>query len=220
MKRAITHGLALGALLGAGVAAAAPSSNVAWTAETMQKVGGGNAEKGKSLTASCAGCHGAAGVSAAPVNPHLAGQDAAYTYKQLKDYKDRTRANALMSSLVAGLSDQDMADVAAFYAAQPLPPATTGSAGETPRLVSYGEGERLIPGCAQCHGARGEGNPGSKGMPALAGQTAEYFQQTMQAYRSGARANDVYGVMRSIAARLTDQEIAELAAYYAGLGAK
>jgi cytochrome c553 len=219
MKRLFAQTLML-SLLASGSVLAGPSSNVAWTIETMKLVDGGNAEKGKQLAQGCAGCHGAAGVSAMPINPHTAGQDAAYTYKQLRDYKDRTRANPIMSGLVAGLSDQDMADIAVFYAAQSPPPASGTGSDAAKVLVTYGDGERLIPACNSCHGAKGEGNPRSKGMPMLAGQGVDYFKQTMQAYRSGARANDVYSVMRSLAKNLTDDEIAALASYYAGLGAK
>jgi cytochrome c553 len=219
MKRLFAQTLML-SLLASGSALAGPSSNVAWTVETMKLVASGNAEKGKQLNQTCAGCHGAEGLSAMPVNPHLAGQDAAYTYKQLKDYKDKTRANAIMSGLVAGLSDQDMADLAAFYAAQKPPPASGTGSDAAKELVTYGDGKRLVPACNSCHGPKGEGNPRSKGMPMLAGQTVDYFKQTMQAYRSGARANDVYSVMRSVAKELTDEEIAALASYYAALGAK
>lgn len=219
MKRLLAQTLMV-ALLASGPVLAAPSSKVAWTVETMKLVDGADAGKGKQLAQGCAGCHGAAGVSALPINPHTAGQDAAYTYKQLRDYKDGTRANPIMSGLAAGLSDQDMADIAAFYAEQsPAPPSGAGS-DAAKELVTYGDGERLIPACSSCHGAKGEGNPRSKGMPVLAGQGADYLKQTMQAYRSGARANDVYSVMRSVAKDLTDEEIAALASYYAALGSK
>jgi cytochrome c553 len=219
MKRLIACTAVL-SLAGLAPAWAGPSSNVAWTLETMRLVESGNPEKGKQLNATCAGCHGAEGLSALPINPHVAGQDAAYTYKQLKDYKDRTRNNPIMSGMVAALSDQDMADLSIFYASLSLPPPSGTAPAETPRLVTEGEGERLIPACNTCHGRKGEGNPGSKGMPALAGQTVDYLKATMQAYRSGARANDVYSVMRSISKNLTDQEIAALAAYYAAQDAR
>ncbi len=215
MNRMLGTGLAVGLIL-AGPALAAPSSNVAWTLETVKLIEGGDPEKGKQLSASCVGCHGAEGVSPNPMWPSTAGQDAAYTYKQLKDYKDRTRDNAIMMGMVMALSDQDMADVSAFYAAQPLPaPQGDGGNDDALRLVKEGDGPRLVPACNTCHGRKGEGNKRSHGMPALAGQMPQYFSQTMQLYRSGGRANDVYSVMRSIAKNLTDEEINGLADYYA-----
>ena len=153
--------------------------------------------------------------------PSTAGQDAAYTYKQLKDYKDRTRDNALMMGMVTALSDQDMVDISAFYAGQPLPaPQGEGGNEVALKLVKEGDGERLIPACNTCHGRKGEGNRRSYGMPAIAGQMPQYFVQTMQLYRSGGRANDVYSVMRSIAKGLTDEEISGLADYYAAQDAR
>jgi len=220
MKRLFACGLT-GSLALVGVAVAAPSSNVAWTLETKHLVESGDPEKGKQSSASCAGCHGAEGISPSPVFPHTAGQEKAYAYKQLKDYKDRTRANAMMMGMVVALSDQDMVDIAAFYATQPLPgPSGSGGNEAAERLVKQGDGERLIPACNSCHGRKGEGNPRSIGMPALAGQMSQYFTQTMQAYRAGTRANDVYGVMRNIAKELTDEEINGLADYYAAQDAR
>ncbi len=213
-------GFVMGLIL-AGPATAAPSSNVAWTLDTKNLVEGGNPEKGKQLSASCAGCHGAEGISINPMWPSTAGQDAGYTYKQLKDYKERTRDNAMMMGMVMALSDQDMSDISAFYASQPLPaPSGEGGNAAAVKLVKEGDGPRLIPACNTCHGRKGEGNKRSYGMPALAGQMPQYFVQTMQAYRAGTRGNDVYRVMRSIAEELTDEEIQGLAAYYAAQDAR
>ena len=220
MNRMLGTGLVMGLIL-AGPALAAPSSNVAWTLETVKLIEGGDPEKGKQLSTSCVGCHGAEGMSPNPMWPSTAGQDAAYTYKQLKDYKDRTRDNAIMMGMVMALSDQDMADISAFYAAQPLPaPQGEGGNDAARKLVREGDGPRLVPACNTCHGRKGEGNRRSYGMPALAGQMPQYFVKTMQLYRSGGRANDVYGVMRAIAKKLTDEEIQGLADYYAARDAR
>jgi cytochrome c553 len=206
------------AWLAAGPVLAAPSSLVAWTVETMERIESGDPERGKDLAGQCASCHGSDGVAPSPNWPSLAGQLATYTYKQLKDYQDGKRENAIMKSMVQGLSDQDMADLAAFYAAQDLPPPRSeddgGEVAET--LVFRGDGERLIAGCRGCHGRRGEGNVIA--YPALAGQHPQYFRKTMQAYASGQRDNDVYARMRSIAAELTEEEIEALGAYYGSLG--
>ncbi len=122
-----------------------------------------------------------------------------------------------MAALAQSLSDEDMVNIAVFYAAQPRPPAkpSEGATDSAQRLVKLGDGTRLIPSCASCHGSRGGGN--KHGIPALAGQNAVYFKQAMQGYAAGTRANDVYSVMRSISKQLTAEEIDQLAAYYAGL---
>jgi cytochrome c553 len=199
-----------------GPVMAAPSSNVAWTVETQQLVRSGDIEKGQQLAQGCAGCHGAAGISPSPAFPHIAGQKASYLYKQLRDYQDGKRSNLIMQGMVAALSEEDMTHLARFYEAQPPPPPAGEGAGKpTPVLVTYGDGQRLIPACNACHGRQGEGNPRSIGMPALAGQSSDYLKQTLLAYQSGARANDVYWVMRSIAQDLTVEEITALADYYA-----
>lgn len=196
---------------------AAPSSQVAWTLETVKLIKSGNVEKGKQLVAGCAGCHGTEGISPSPMYPHLAGQRADYAYKQLRDYKDGTRANAMMGAMVAGLSDQDMVDIAAFYAELPLTTKAAGSSqtADVPTLVRKGDGKRLIPSCASCH--QSPGNLKNHGVPVLNGQPEAYLKQTMQAYKTDTRANDVYSVMRLIAKPMTDEEIAQTASYYAGL---
>ncbi|RMD70710.1 MAG: cytochrome c4 [Gammaproteobacteria bacterium] len=201
-------------MLWAAVAWAAPSSEVAWTPDTLRLVKGGDPVKGKELSAQCASCHGENGVAQNPAWPSLAGQLPAYTYKQLKDYKTKHRENPMMAGVAAGLSDQDMADLAAYYAGLPPPPAKAGAGGGE-RLAVRGDNKRLIPACASCHGGHGEGK--AIDMAALAGQNADYLKATLRAFKEGKRANDVYSRMRNIAKALTDQEIEALAAYYAGL---
>ncbi len=211
-------------LLAAAVAApqalsAAPASNVAWDSATRALLRSGDPEAGKAKAAACAGCHGAEGVSANPQYPHLAGQVAAYTFKQLKDYKDGKRmGSGIMPGMVGGLSDQDMADLAAYYASRPRPPANGEGDASAADLADGVGGMRQIPPCGTCHGRKGEGKVVN--IPALAGQQAAYLESTMQAYKSGKRANDTYGRMRRIAAHLTDGEIKALAAYYAAMGGR
>jgi cytochrome c553 len=147
---------------------------------------------------------------------------ATYTYKQLKDYKDGKRTdNPMMVGLTKPLKDQDMADLAVFYAAQPLPAATVASEGVgdgAKVLVNKGDGKRLLAPCAACHGGRGQGS--IVDVPALAGQQSGYFSQTMQAYKQGKRNNDIYQRMRLIAQQLTDEEIKAVADYYATVGSQ
>ncbi len=226
--------------LSLNLTAAAPSSYVAFTSETRQLLASGDPERGQELFhqtlegagVNCAGCHGREGASINPAWPSLAGQNAAYLYKQLKDYKVGRRViddrfGALMAAYANYLNDQDMADVAAYMAEQDRPEATGRYSGvpnellpdqelsQAERLVKRGDGARLIAACASCHGTQGQGQ--GIAVPALAGQNPVYFKETMLAYKEQVRANDVYSVMRNIVAELTDEEIRQLAAYYAGM---
>lgn len=200
-------------------AAGGPSSQVAWTLETVRLVRSGDAKKGQILHGDCSGCHGETGDVETPDVPNLAGQEPLYVFKQLQDYKSKSRGSPIMGEAAATLSDRDMADLAAFYAAQK--PSTAVGAGRRPdraisNLVSLGDGVRLIPACDACHGRRGAGNPSFYGMPGLRNQKEVDLSYQLTTFRSGERGNDVYRVMRDVAKKLTDEEIAALAAYYAG----
>jgi cytochrome c553 len=214
MKQLIVLGLGL---LAAGTVLAEPSSNVAFDRETAALLAAANAASGENLAQPCASCHGANAMAANQM-PLMAGQQAGYTYKQLMDYKDGKRVSPIMKGLVQAFTPQQMADVAAHYEAMPLPPAGGNRPAAAPILATQGDGQRLIPACDACHGNRGRGNPRSWGMPVLAGQNAVYFKATMLAFKSGARGNDVYSVMRAIAREMSEQEIDELAAWYHGQG--
>ena len=191
------------------------SSKIAWTLETVKAVRAGDPVKGKKLNGDCAACHGENGIAETPEVPTLAGQDPLYTYKQLQDYKSKLRASPIMGEAVATLSDRDMADLAIFYAQQ-KPPAGRAARPDPSiaKLVSVGDGDRLIAACDACHGERGAGNPGFYGMPSLQNQKREELATELTNFRSGERGNDVYRVMRDPAKKLTDAEIAALAAYY------
>lgn len=193
---------------------AAPSSRVAWTAEQLNFVKGGNAQKGRELAAACTVCHGDIGISSTPAYPSLAGQVPTYLFKQLQDYADDSRDNPLMNGVAKGLGKQDMADLAAWFASQPPPPASDVRAPLTKAetLVTQGDNERLLVPCEVCHGGGGEGQ--KLDVPALAGQQADYLSATLNAFKDGSRHNDVYGKMRLIAKTLTEKEIEELGIYY------
>jgi cytochrome c553 len=165
----------------------------------------------------CGGCHGADGNSVVPNFPKLAGQQEDYLQKQLADFKNGSRGDAMMVGMVAGLSAEDVDAVAKWFAAQKLsvpeiPPAKS-SLGE--RLYQRGEVTRGIPPCAACHGVTGGGYPGFMpgGVPAVAGQHAAYTAKQLKAFRAGDRANDKNGMMRQVSTKLSDQEIDALAAY-------
>lgn len=199
------------------LASAAPSSRVAWTPEQLNFVKEGNPQKGRELAAACTACHGEIGISATPAYPSLAGQLPTYLFKQLQDYADDSRDNPLMAGIAKGLGKQDMADLSAWFASLPAPPASYGSA-ETRLaevLVKKGDNERLLVPCEVCHGNEGDGQ--KLDIPALAGQPAEYLSAMLSAFKDGSRHNDVYGKMRLIAKTLNEKEIEELGVYYQNL---
>lgn len=198
-----------------GFALAEPASNIAWTPQLLNFVKQGNVQKGGQLAASCAGCHGEKGISQMDDFPSLAGQLATYTYKQLRDYADGKRENALMNSVAEGLSKQDAADLAVWFAS--LPPAQgkaldKAALKKAERLVEKGNGKKIIPPCFACHGSRGQGE--RQDIPALSGQQVNYFINTLTEYKTGVRKNDIYSRMRLIAQYLTEDDIKQLAQYY------
>ncbi|MGD7036514.1 c-type cytochrome [Methylotuvimicrobium buryatense] len=205
---------ALTGLLVSTAAQAEPASKVAWTPEQLNFVKKGSAAKGKELSATCTGCHGEQGVSQVPNYPSLAGQLATYTYKQLQDYKTGHRKHELMGSMVTGLSNQDMADLAVWFSTLPTPKpqGSRQSLAKAEFLVKKGDGKRTLPPCAVCHGVEGKGE--KMDIPALAGQQADYFVQTLEAYQKDERRNDIFGRMRILSKQLTAEEIKELAQYY------
>lgn len=178
----------------------------------------GDKTAGKAKSAVCAGCHAADGNSVNPEWPKLAGQHESYIYKQLVEFKSGARQDALMAGQVAALSDQDMQDLAAYFAGQ------VGSEGQADE-ATLAEGEALYRGgnnaagiaaCMGCHAPNGKGNPMAK-FPALGGQHATYTINQLKNFRSGARANDAGKMMRNVAVRMTDAEIEAVANYIAGL---
>lgn len=195
-----------------------------WTPATLmqalQAMPKGDTARGQKLHEAqfCASCHGVKGEAITANWPTLVGQRAEYTYKMLLDYKSHRRAEderaQIMVHVAQFLSEQDMADLAAFYASQALP-AMRGSKDNAvaEKLVRQGDPARLITPCAACHGLQGQG--GVNETPALAGQTPDYFERTMKLYRDGQRHNDSMQAMRAFAKPLTDGEISALARYYA-----
>jgi len=198
------------------VPATAPESRVAWTGPEFAALSRGDKAAGAELAqASCVACHAADGSSADPAIPRMAGQSAFAIYKELQDFKSGARTNDTMTPMVRSLEPRQMADVAAYYAAlrrTDLDAAHPSFAGaEVEALALRGDSGRALPPCAACHAA---GSGGPIETPSLAGQSAAYVTAQLQAFAAGARRNDVYERMRSIAAKLTPREIALLSAYY------
>ena len=181
-----------------------------------------NAEAGRSKAAVCTACHNADGNSTVPAWPKIAGQPEKYLIEQLKEYRkgDKgTRFNPVMYGIVQALTDQDIADLAAYFASQKPALGTAKEAGLAlgEKLYRGGNLKTGVPGCgSSCHGARGEGNI-EAGFPALRGQHADYVIDQLKAFKSGARASDPNGIMRDIAKRMTDEEIQAVGNYVSGL---
>lgn len=178
----------------------------------------GDAAAGKAKAAACASCHGADGNSANPEWPKLAGQHDKYLAKQLANFKAGERSNPMMSPMAAPLSDQDMADIAAYFAGQTLnggkaDPALV-DAGE--KLYRGGNATSGVAACLACHGPNGMGNPQAN-FPRLGGQHAAYTVNQLKAFRAGQRTNDAGKMMQNIAARMTDDEMKAVASYIEGL---
>lgn len=171
----------------------------------------------------CVACHAADGNSIAAANPKIAGQFPEYLNKQLVDFKAQggkkpARESAIMAGIVANLSEGDMKSLSAFYAAQKLRPSAAtdkklASVGE--KLWRGGNPATGVPACSGCHGPAGAGIPSQ--YPRIAGQFADYVAAQLKAFKDGARANDPNGMMRGVAARMTDQEMRAVAEYAAGL---
>lgn len=171
----------------------------------------------------CVACHSSDGNSVAPANPKIAGQFPEYLHKQLVNFKTQDgkkaeRENPVMAGIVAPLSADDLKNLAAFYSTQKLKPAAAkdkalAAAGQ--KLWRGGNAATGVPACAGCHGPDGLGIPAQ--YPRIAGQFAEYIEAQLKLFQGGQRANDQNGMMRGVAARMTEKEMKAVAEYAAGL---
>lgn len=178
----------------------------------------GSAESGERKAVTCAACHGQDGNSLNPEWPSLAGQHEKYVINSLKAYKDGKRSNVLMTGQALALNEEDMADLAAYYAAQTLTQRLADPAlvvqGE--RLYRGGNRDSGVSACIACHGPTGRGNPAA-GYPSLAGQHDVYTAAQLRAYASAERKSDAGQMMRNVAARMTEEEIIAVSSYIQGL---
>ena len=202
------------ALVGACISAAAYGQGA---------VKGDPAKAQQIVTQVCAACHNADGNSAIPANPVIAGQHFPYAFKQLANFKAEggkpaERPSPIMAGIVANLSRDDMANLAAYFASQQAKPRPATDA----ELVKLGQEiyrggimKKNVAACASCHGPNGAGIPAQ--FPRLAGQHAQYTLEELKQFRSGERANDPNRMMRLIAEKLSDREMAAVAQYIQGL---
>lgn len=179
----------------------------------------GDAQAGAGKVATCAACHGPTGNdSLLPNVPKIGGQNETYLLKQLIEIRDDIRVVPLMKPMVANLTDQDLADIAAHYATVELPLGAVDEAKRELGAKLYRSGDESIgvAACSACHSVNGKGI-NSAGFPSLSGQDVAYTELQLKAFRAGERTNDAAEIMRSISARLSDAEIAALASYVFGL---
>ena len=195
-------------ILASGVA----TSNIASAA--------GDAEAGKAKSVVCSACQGAQGISSMSMNPNLAGQVPGYIAAQLAAFKSGERANAIMAGQSAGLSEDDMANLDAYYASM-VPNVEVKLTEEDKILAAAGAkiyrggyADRGIAACMACHGPSGHGIP--KNYPRVSAQHKEYLEQSLLAYKKGER-KGYNGIMYSIAFGLSELQIKQLSAYMAGL---
>ena len=178
----------------------------------------GDAASGQGKVAVCSGCHGADGNSMIPSFPKLAGQGEVYLVNQLKDVRDGARNVPQMMGILTGRTDQDLADMAAFYSTQEVTVGATN-----PDLLDLGRqiyragiAEKGVAACTACHSPTGAGNA-QAGFPALGGQHSDYLIKQLKAYRTETRTNGQAKLMQQVAALLSDKEIDAVASYMQGL---
>ena len=199
----------------------------------------GTANAGKTKAASCAGCHGEQGNSMMPMFPKIAGQHPKYVINQLLAFKEGTRKNATMAPMAMGLSNEDMADIAAFYAEQQISsnelpvinqddeddeeeesgnnddiekPDINALIKQGSDLYRNGDLKSEVSACIACHGPSGEGNKPAA-FPALRSQHADYLIQSLSDYKSGARVSSNSNMMHMIAKKMSDEEIRAVSYY-------
>lgn len=180
----------------------------------------GDSARGKirSKAEQCQECHGEAGVGASDHYPKLAGQWAAYLRKQLNDFQSGARKSEIMTVMASGLSQQDIADIAAYFSGAPRWDAEQDGSNAVGRdLFENGDPSRELPACVSCHGARGAGDGGgASAIPAIGGQRQTYLTSQLHLWKVEDRRNSPGDVMNAVAKKLSDVEIEDLARFLAG----
>jgi cytochrome c553 len=200
------------------------ATRIAWTQPTLARIDSGDVTRGEAVAVNCSACHGDRGASASTLIPTLAGMNATFIYKQLDDFRAGKRPSGVMGAIATALSDQDSADVAAYFAnlgggLQPAEGERLPAGGRSLRqsdagtkLVFAGDPERGVAPCAACHGPGGI----KLGAPTLRNQHTEYLERQLAAFAEGSRRNDIGGQMRVVAGQLTPEEQHAVALFYSG----
>jgi cytochrome c553 len=180
--------------------------------------GPGDPVAGKDKSQLCQGCHGETGISLEGMAPKLAGQYGKYIAKQVRNFQSGTRTHQIMSAVAATVSDDDLADISAYFASQEKMKGngSNNKIGET--LFLHGDMTRMMVACVNCHGVNGKGkSPSNHVFPVIGGQHKDYLRGQLINFRAGDRSNSPGGVMNIITQKLTDAELDALADYVSGL---
>lgn len=191
------------------VASNAVLSRVTLSPTTLTRPSGASIGRGATLALRCTMCHGARGMSAADT-PNLSGQPASALYKQLLDFQSGARVNAVMAPMVRGLEDQDLRDLASYYAYLPREATAQVDGTPIPGVVATGSPMRNIAPCGSCHGSGAL----KLGAPRLEGQPINYLRTQLLSFAAGTRRNDTSEQMRNVARQMTPTEIDAAAHYY------
>jgi cytochrome c553 len=181
----------------------------------------GNDQAGGRLAAACAACHGPNGNSPVPIYPKLAGQNEKYFIEQMrafKEGKEGPRYNPIMQNFAVNLTEQQIRDLAAYYAKQKVKVGKTDPDYLKEGKLIYQAGIRSekIPACSACHGPAGKGNANAP-FPAVSGQHADYVLQQLEAYKQGTRKSGMNNIMSLIAKQMNKEQMQAAASYIAGL---
>ncbi|MCB5189137.1 cytochrome c4 [Methylobacillus arboreus] len=189
--------------------------------ELLDRIGSGNSEAGKikSREELCQGCHGEIGNSSSAEYPRLAGQYADYIIKQFRDFRSGARQHHVMNAVASSISDEDLTDIAAYFASRERVRAQQRKAIEVAeKIYSNGDMRRALIACSSCHGSSGQGSyAGEESVPTIGGQHKLYLREQLLKWRSGDRANSPGGVMNMVAKLLKDEEIEALAEYISSM---
>jgi cytochrome c553 len=185
----------------------------------LRRTGSGDPAAGKVKSQICQGCHGVDGNSKDGQIPKLAGQYDVYIIKQMRNYQQGTRSHEIMNGMAAPLSDTDLADIAAYFADQPIMRGSAAKPNETgENLFLHGNMEERVMTCAHCHGNTGKGLDPSTGMyPVIGGQNKAYLLKQLRDFRDDDRVNSPNAAMNKTLKPLSDAELEALAEYISGL---
>jgi cytochrome c553 len=199
--------------------AAAPSAVMADDSPEAIKLrsGPGDPVAGKDKSLLCQGCHGERGVSIEGMAPKLAGQYGIYIAKQVRNFQSGTRVHEIMSAVAQTVSDDDLADIAAYFASQEKMKGDGHDNELGKKLFEHGDMSRMMVACVNCHGVNGKGkSPDNPVFPVIGGQHKDYLRGQLINFRDGDRGNSPGGVMNIITQQLTDEELDALADYVSG----
>jgi cytochrome c553 len=179
--------------------------------------GSGDPVAGREKSQLCQGCHGEEGNSTEPLVPKLAGQYAVYIAKELRNYQAGIRTHQIMNAMAGTISDDDLADIAAYFASQTKMKGGGSDNAIGKRIFQKGNISKMLLACINCHGVNGKGlTPNTSLFPVIGGQQKEYIRGQLLNFRKGDRTNSPNGIMNKITKSLTDAEIDALAEYVSG----